>query len=70
MEPPLIITVVKGSLSGIGWKPQYIQHLKELVSIVHHLVSHTFSFLKYICIHELEDDHRFLSQDFINDTLF
>ncbi|KAI7870641.1 hypothetical protein BDF14DRAFT_1720527, partial [Spinellus fusiger] len=49
---------------------KYIQHLKELVSIVHYLVSHTLSFLKYIFIHELEDDHRFLLEDFINDTFF
>ncbi|KAI7872487.1 hypothetical protein BDF14DRAFT_1717230, partial [Spinellus fusiger] len=48
----------------------YIQHLKELVSKVHHLMSHTFSFLKYIFIHKLEDDPRFLLEDFINGTIF
>src|SRR6478735_4366712 len=70
MEPPLKIITVKSSIAGIGWKPQYIPLLKTLVANVHTLVSHTFSFLKYIFIHELENNPAFPLEDFINVDFF
>ncbi|ORE05959.1 hypothetical protein BCV72DRAFT_179195, partial [Rhizopus microsporus var. microsporus] len=53
------IITVKSSIIGIGWKPQYISPLKTLVT-------HTFSFLKYIFIQELEHNSAFDLQDFAN----
>ena len=70
MEPPLKIITVKSSIAGIGWEPQYIPLLKTLVANVHTLVSHTFSFLKYIFIHELENNPAFPLKNFINVDFF
>ncbi|ORE09605.1 hypothetical protein BCV72DRAFT_319238, partial [Rhizopus microsporus var. microsporus] len=53
------IITVKSSITGIGWKPQYISSLKTLVA-------HTFSFLKYIFIQELEYNSAFDLQHFAN----
>ncbi len=69
-EPPLKTITVKGSIAGIGWKPQYISLLKTLVANVHTLVLHTFSFLKYIFIHELENSLAFSLEDLINVDFF
>ncbi|KAI7867108.1 hypothetical protein BDF14DRAFT_1727068 [Spinellus fusiger] len=66
MEPALKIIAVKGSTTGIGWKPHYLLPLKTLVSIVHILVTHTFAFLKYIFIQELENSPAFALEDFAN----
>ena len=70
MEPPLKIIAVKSSIAGIGRKPQYISLLKTLVVNAHTLVLHTFSFLKYIFIHELENNSTFPLEDFINVEFF
>lgn len=66
MEPPLKIIAVKSSITGIGWKPQYVPLLRTLVSTVHTIVTHTFAFLKYIFIQELENDPGFALEDFAN----
>ncbi|KAI7861564.1 hypothetical protein BDF14DRAFT_1706507, partial [Spinellus fusiger] len=60
------IIAVKSSITGIGWKPQYLLPLKTLVSTVHILVKHTFAFLKYIFIQELENNPAFALEDFAN----
>jgi hypothetical protein len=70
MEPPLKIVTVKSSIAGNGWKPQYISLIKTLVANVHTLVLHTFSFLKYIFSHELENNPVFPLEDFINVDFF
>lgn len=70
MELPLEITVAKSSIAGIGWKSQYVQRLMTLVANVHTLVSHTFAFLKFIFLHELEDEPEFPSEDFVNEGFF
>jgi hypothetical protein len=70
MEPPLKTIIVKSSIAGIGRKPQYISLLKTLVANAHTLVLHTFSFLKYIFIHELENNPTFPLEDFINVEFF
>ncbi|KAI9356395.1 hypothetical protein BD770DRAFT_390148, partial [Pilaira anomala] len=44
---------VKSSITGIGWKPQYLSILKKLVHDVHIIVTHTYSFTRYIFIQEL-----------------
>ncbi|CEG74287.1 hypothetical protein RMATCC62417_09524 [Rhizopus microsporus] len=66
MKPPLKIITVKSSITGIGWKLQYISPLKTLVTKVHTLIIHTFSFLKYTLIQELEHNSAFDLQDFAN----
>ncbi|KAI9366600.1 hypothetical protein BD770DRAFT_423433 [Pilaira anomala] len=47
------VMTVKSSITGIGWKPQYISILKKLVHDVHVIVTHTYSFTRYIFIQEL-----------------
>ena len=66
MKPPLNITTVKSSVIGVGWKPRYTPKLKALVDNVHLLVTHTFVFLKYIFIQELEEDRSFALEAFAN----
>ncbi|KAI9338897.1 hypothetical protein BD770DRAFT_400533, partial [Pilaira anomala] len=44
---------VKSSITGIGWKPRYLSILKKLVHDVHIIVTHTYSFTRYIFIQEL-----------------
>lgn len=66
MKPPLKITTVKSSVTGVGWKPRYTPKLKALVANVHLLVTHTFAFLKYIFIQELEEDRSFALEAFAN----
>ncbi|KAI7868504.1 hypothetical protein BDF14DRAFT_1703271, partial [Spinellus fusiger] len=58
--------VVKISITGIRWKLQYFLPLKTLVSTVHILVTHTFAFLKYIFIQELENNLAFALEDSVN----
>ncbi|KAI9366527.1 hypothetical protein BD770DRAFT_438661 [Pilaira anomala] len=47
------VMTVKSSITGIGWKPQYLSILKKLVHDVHIIVTHTYSFTRYIFIQEL-----------------
>ncbi|KAI9362710.1 hypothetical protein BD770DRAFT_466065 [Pilaira anomala] len=47
------VMTVKSSITGIGWKPQYLSILKKLVHDVHVIVTHTYSFTRYIFIQEL-----------------
>ncbi|KAI9258701.1 hypothetical protein EDC94DRAFT_165480 [Helicostylum pulchrum] len=46
------VMAVKSSIIGIGWKPQYLSNLKKLVHDVHVIVTHTYSFIRYIFIQE------------------
>ncbi|GAA5804357.1 hypothetical protein HPULCUR_009845 [Helicostylum pulchrum] len=43
---------VKFSIIGIGWKPQYLSNLKKLIHDVQVIVTHTYSFIRYIFIQE------------------
>ncbi|KAI9333379.1 hypothetical protein BD770DRAFT_402870 [Pilaira anomala] len=45
--------MIMSSITGIGWKPQYLSILKKLVHDVHIIVTHTYSFTRYIFIQEL-----------------
>ncbi len=69
-EPPLKIITVKSSVNGIKWKEQYKKPLMQLVSTVNNVVAHTYSFLKFIFVHELADNHQFVLKNYINDTFF
>ncbi|KAI9246666.1 hypothetical protein EDC94DRAFT_571089 [Helicostylum pulchrum] len=46
------VMVVKSSIIRIKWKPQYLSNLKKLVHGVHVIVTHTYSFIRYIFIQE------------------
>ncbi|GAA5794977.1 hypothetical protein HPULCUR_000327 [Helicostylum pulchrum] len=73
MEPPQKLVVIKSSITGIGWKDVYKQRLMELVKNVDIFVTHTYFFLKFIFVNELEDDNTdyvFNLEDFINEDFF
>jgi hypothetical protein len=66
--PPQKITVIKSSITGIGWKEQYTQSLKELVNNVNQIVTHTYLFRKFIFVNELDNtDDAFNLEEYIND---
>ncbi|GAA5806514.1 hypothetical protein HPULCUR_012049 [Helicostylum pulchrum] len=73
MEPTQKLVVIKSSITGIGWKDAYKQRLMELVKNVNIIVTHTYFFLKFIFVNELEDDNTdnvFNLEDFINEDFF
>ncbi|KAI9362853.1 hypothetical protein BD770DRAFT_407920 [Pilaira anomala] len=47
------VMTVKSSITGIGWKPRYLSILKKHVHDVHIIVTHKYSFTRYIFIQEL-----------------
>src|SRR6202011_3307298 len=63
-------TVVKASLTSIGWKPQYLQKLHELVSVVNTLTTHTYQFARFIFIRELKQDPNFPLEKWIKKDFF
>ena len=68
--PPQKVTLVKSSIAGIGWKNRYNQPLMKLVNNVNVIVTHTYFFLKFIFINELETNNLFNFEDFVNDDFF
>ncbi|GAA5814364.1 hypothetical protein MFLAVUS_007858 [Mucor flavus] len=73
VEPPQKLVVVKSSITGIDWKDAYKQRLMELVNNVNSIVTHTYFFLKFIFVNELEDDNTnnvFNLEDLINEDFF
>jgi hypothetical protein len=56
---PLKVITIKSSVSGLGWKTEYIPRLKELVSTTNTLVAHTFALTKFIFINELDKNESF-----------
>ncbi|GAA5799124.1 hypothetical protein HPULCUR_004533 [Helicostylum pulchrum] len=73
MEPPQKLVVVKSSITGIGWKDAYKQRLMELVKNVNIIATHTYFFLNFIFVNELEDDNTdnvFNLEDLINEDFF
>ena len=73
MEPPQKLVVIKSSITDIGWKDAYKQRLMELVKNVNIIVTHTYFFLKFIFVKELEDDNIdnvFNLEDLINEDFF
>ncbi|KAI7907353.1 uncharacterized protein BX663DRAFT_414943, partial [Cokeromyces recurvatus] len=48
------VITLKTSVSGIQWRRELIPRLKNLVSIVNILATHTFALTKFIFINELE----------------
>ncbi|KAI7899743.1 uncharacterized protein BX663DRAFT_488971 [Cokeromyces recurvatus] len=48
------VITLKTSVSGIQWRHELIPRLKDLVSTVNILVTHTFALTKFIFINELE----------------
>ncbi len=43
--PPQKITVIKSSITGIGWEEQYTQSLKELVNNINQIVYNAYLFI-------------------------
>jgi hypothetical protein len=68
--PPQKVAAVKSSITDIGWKDRYKQSLMKLVNDVNMIVTHTYFFLKFIFINELETNNLFNLEDFINDDFF
>ncbi|KAI9356038.1 hypothetical protein BD770DRAFT_458312 [Pilaira anomala] len=60
----LQIITVKSSVKGIGWKDEYVDTLKKLIYDVNIIVTHTFSLIKYIFIHELNTNENFELEEF------
>ncbi len=50
----LKVITLKTSVSGIQWRHELIPRLKDLVSTVNILVTHTFALTKFTFINELE----------------
>src|ERR1700738_4769391 len=69
-QPPVKRTVVKALLTSIGWKPQYLQKLHELVSVVNTLTTHTYQFARFIFIRELKEDFNFPLEKWIKKDFF
>ncbi|OZJ06846.1 hypothetical protein BZG36_00040 [Bifiguratus adelaidae] len=66
------IMVVKGSITGIGWRNDLIPVLQEFVTTVHTTTFHAFSFAKYIFMAELDEHPEFdmapwINKDFISE---
>ncbi|ORE05075.1 hypothetical protein BCV72DRAFT_311644, partial [Rhizopus microsporus var. microsporus] len=53
------VIAIKSSVSGLGWKIEYIPRLKELVSTTNTLVTHTFALTKIMFINEREKGESF-----------
>ncbi|KAI9335796.1 hypothetical protein BD770DRAFT_467360 [Pilaira anomala] len=53
VEQYTFVMTLKSSITGIGWKAQYLSILKKLAHDVHIIVTHTYSFTRYIFIQEL-----------------
>ncbi|GAA5805808.1 hypothetical protein HPULCUR_011334 [Helicostylum pulchrum] len=71
-EEPAIskqVIAVKATISNI-WKPEYLQPLHEFVDIVNKVVSHTFTFTKYIFVKELAVNIGFDLNSFVNKNFF
>ncbi|KAI9343679.1 hypothetical protein BD770DRAFT_294030, partial [Pilaira anomala] len=58
------IITVKSSVKGIGWKDEYVDTLKKLVYDVNSIITHTFSLIKYIFVHELNTNENFELEEF------
>lgn len=67
---PLEIKTIKSSVKGVEWKPEFLEKLETLVLKVNKLVTHVFSFSKYIFLQELEEDINFNMVPFINHKFF
>ncbi|KAI7897484.1 uncharacterized protein BX663DRAFT_415723, partial [Cokeromyces recurvatus] len=48
------VITIKSSISGIGWKPEYLPRLEKFVRTINTLVIHTFALIKFIFISELK----------------
>ena len=66
---PNRIMAVKTTVRSI-WKQEYIQPLYDLVNTTNILVTHTFAFIKYILIQELQSDDDFDFKEFIKKDFF
>lgn len=63
------VIVLKTTVKNI-WKPEYIKPLHDLVDINNTIVTHTFAFIKYIFVSELEKNIEFDLKSYVHKSFF
>ncbi|KAI9502753.1 hypothetical protein BX070DRAFT_184375, partial [Coemansia spiralis] len=61
---------VKYSLQSVGWRKEYDERLQALVRTTHELTACTFQLIRWIFVHELEEDSLFDSGGFLDQNFF
>jgi hypothetical protein len=61
---------VKGSAGALGWRPEYLEELENLITRTNEVVYHGFCLARFIFISELERDDSFTIEDYISDDFF
>ncbi|KAJ2618622.1 hypothetical protein GGI26_006469, partial [Coemansia sp. RSA 1358] len=64
------VHVVKYSLQSVGWRKEYDERLQALVRTTHELTACTFQLIRWIFVHELEEDSLFDSGGFLDQNFF
>jgi hypothetical protein len=64
------ILCVKSSVTGIGWNEIHRRRLENFVETVNLTTTHAYSLLKYIFLHEFEENEDFAIEDFLNKYFF
>ncbi|KAG1450752.1 hypothetical protein G6F56_008256 [Rhizopus delemar] len=64
------IISVKSSITGIGWKEQYLPILEQFVTTVSITTNHAYSFSKFIFLRELDNGTDFDMASYINKDFF
>ncbi|KAG1457607.1 hypothetical protein G6F56_006577 [Rhizopus delemar] len=64
------IISVKSSITGIGWRAQYLPILEQFVTTVSITTNHAYSFSKFTFLHELDNGTDFDMASYINKDFF
>ncbi|OZJ04686.1 hypothetical protein BZG36_02542 [Bifiguratus adelaidae] len=68
-SPPKLVAV-KCSINAIGWHQKQLGRLRQLVTTVHTLTSHTYQFSRFIFLHELEKKSDFPLNEWVKKEFF